>query len=70
MVMLWSVIVCDLLFKLQELKEIYSDDAAQKILIEIETLRSVNPYSSPREKELIDLVFTRTHLLDTASKHI
>lgn len=70
MVMLWSVIVCDLLFKLQELKEIYSDDAAQKILIEIETSRSVNPYSSQWEKELIDLVFTRTHLLDTASKHI
>lgn len=70
MVMLWSVIVCDLLFKLQELKEIYSDDAAQKILIKIEKLRSVNPYSSQWEKDLIDLVFTRTHLLDTASKHI
>lgn len=70
MVMLWSVIVCDLLFKLQELKEIYSDETAKKIVIEIEKLRSNNPYSSQWEKELIDLVFKRTALLDTASKFI
>lgn len=70
MVMLWSVIVCDLLFKLQDLNEIYSDDVAREILIEIEKKRSANPYSSQWEKELIELVFKKTQLLDTASKHI
>ncbi|MEF1219159.1 hypothetical protein REH76_15410, partial [Photobacterium damselae] len=38
-VMLWSVVVCDLIFKLQELKDLYSDSAAEKILKEIEKMQ-------------------------------
>lgn len=68
-VMLWSVVVCDMIFKLQELRDLHSDKTAEKILIEIETLQKDDPYSSKWEKELIKKVFERTQLLDTASNH-
>jgi hypothetical protein len=68
-VMLWSVVVCDLLFKLNELKDLYADVTAEKILNEIETTQTADPYSSKWEKDLIKLVFERTQLLDTASYH-
>ncbi|MEL4243279.1 hypothetical protein [Shewanella xiamenensis] len=68
-VMLWSVVVCDIIFKLQELRDLYSDNTSEKILIEIETLQKDDPYSPKWEKELIKKVFERTQLLDTASNH-
>ena len=68
-VMLWSVVVCDIIFKLQELRELYSDKTADKILNEIEALQAEDPYSSKWEKELVKMVFERTQLLDTASYH-
>jgi len=68
-VMLWSVVVCDIIFKLQELKDLHNDSTAEKILIEIEALQKVDPYSPKWEKELVKLVFERTQLLDTASNH-
>ena len=37
--MLWSVVVCDLLFKLQHLVDLYDDDKAKTILAEIGKLR-------------------------------
>lgn len=68
-VMLWSVIACDLIFKLQELRDIHNDETASKILSEIESMQLADPYSSKWEKEIIDKVFLRTQLLDTPSKH-
>jgi hypothetical protein len=68
-VMLWSVVVCDIIFKLKELKELYADKSAEKILSEIEIKQREEPYSSKWEKELVKLVFERTQLLDTASNH-
>lgn len=68
-VMLWSVVVCDIIFKLQELRDLYFDSGAEKILLEIEKLQKDDPYSPKWEKELIKLVFERTQLLDTASNH-
>ncbi|MBV7469474.1 hypothetical protein [Aeromonas sp. sif0611] len=68
-VMLWSVVVCDIIFKLQELRDLHSDTAAEKILLEIEVLQKDDPYSPKWEKELIKKVFERTQLLDTASNH-
>ena len=41
-VMLWSVAVCDLLFKLKELDEIYDDIKAKKILAEIKSRKELN----------------------------
>ncbi|MFD3223443.1 hypothetical protein [Rahnella aceris] len=68
-VMLWSVVVCDIIFKLQELRDIHNDKVAEKIITEIETLQQNDPYSPKWENELIKKVFERTQLLDTASNH-
>jgi hypothetical protein len=68
-VMLWSVVVCDLIYKLQELRDLYGDNNAEKILIETEKARQEDPYSSKWEKELVRKIFERTQLLDTASNH-
>ena len=44
-VRLWSVVVCDLLFKLDLLRTAYADATAEAILTEIEDLRKKNPKS-------------------------
>ena len=65
-VMLYSVAVCDILFKLQELKDMYNDTTADEILKEVE--KSLNSHDnkskSKWEKEFIDNVYNKTKLLD------
>lgn len=64
-VMLYSVAICDILFKLQELKDMYNDKAASDILEQIENKRKNNSGSkSSWEKDLIDTVRKSTELLD------
>lgn len=65
-VMLYSVAVCDILFKLQELKDMYNDTVADEILREVEKSRSShdNKSKSKWEKEFIDNVYVKTKLLD------
>ncbi len=65
-VMLYSVAICDILFKLQELKDMYNDTVAEEILKEVEKSRSEydNKAKSKWEKELIDNVYKKTELLD------
>ena len=67
-VMLWSVVVCDLLFKLQHLAEIYTDTTAQKILREIDDLQLANPASPIWEGALVDKIVERTALIDLADR--
>lgn len=67
-VMLWSVVVCDLLFKLQYLVELYGDDKAKSILEEIEELRRKNERSSEWELKLLDLVAELTQLLNIVER--
>src|SRR5258707_7979660 len=67
-VMLWSVIVTDLLFKLDQLANAYNDNTAKLILDEIETSRRNNPKSPEWETELLDKVAARTDLLDSAER--
>lgn len=64
-VMLWSVVVCDLLFKLQEMRDVYSDAVAGSILRDIEERRVENPSSPEWESVLLDLASARTSLLET-----
>lgn len=65
-VMLYSVAICDLLFKLQELKDMYNDTIADEILKEFEKSRSEhdNKSRSKWEKEFIDNIYKKTDLLD------
>lgn len=63
-VMLYSVIVCDLLFKLNELSDVYGDEKAKELLDEIERIRLSDEHSKSQwEKDLIEKVYKQTNLL-------
>lgn len=64
-VMLYSVAICDILFKLQELRDMYNDSIATSILNEIEKSRNAHDKKSKSlwEKELIDRIYKDTNLL-------
>lgn len=68
-VMLYSISICDILFKLQELKDMYNDSMAAKILKKVEDLRNNKDCLSKSkwEKELVDEVYNETNLLDLES---
>ena len=65
-VMLYSVAVCDLLFKLRELVDMYNDTVAVEILQEVEKCRNLgdNKSKSRWEKEFVDNIYRKTKLLD------
>jgi hypothetical protein len=65
-VMLWSVAVCDVVYKLQSLIDIYEDAQAKTILDEITKKQIDEPRSSAWEVQLIKDVYEKTQLLDTA----
>lgn len=67
-VMLYSIVISDLVYKLKELKEQYEDETAINILEEITDLREQNSKSSEWEKDLYDKVFERTNLLELQDK--
>lgn len=67
-VMLWTVVVCDLIYKLQNLRDIYNDTTAEAILNLIEQKQKDNAKSSDWEAELLNQVRTRTELLDNAEE--
>src|SRR5262249_45281622 len=55
-VMLWSVVVCDLLFKMEFLSTTHGDKTAATILTEIEALRLKNLNSPEWERELVEKI--------------
>lgn len=65
-VMLWSVAVCDLLFKLHYLVDMYGDDIAKTILTELSTLQEKNQKSSEWELRLIELISEKTNFLEAS----
>jgi hypothetical protein len=65
-VMLYSVVISDLIFKLEELRDIYNDVTAKGILKDIETIQKGSPASSVWENKLIDDVFSKTSLLENS----
>lgn len=62
MVMLYSTIVCDMLLKLKELTDVYSDEKAERILDETNQQRK-KANNSSWEWELIEKVWKQTELL-------
>lgn len=62
-VMLYSTIVCDLLLKLKELSEVYSDEKAEKMLEYVEKQRKAKNKSA-WEWELIEKIYKETELLN------
>jgi hypothetical protein len=65
-VMLWSVVICDLIYKLQDLQDIEKDPISTKILETIKDRQVKNPKSPEWEPELLRLIRERTELLDQA----
>jgi len=65
-VMLWSVAVCDIVYKLQSLIDLYDDPSAKSILSEVAAIQEADPKSASWELTLIDKVHANTYLLDTA----
>ena len=64
LVMLYSVAICDLIFKLEDLRDIYNEPSAKKILLEIEKLQKDKPKSPDWENKLVEMITTRTTLLE------
>lgn len=63
-VTLYSVVINDILIKLEVLDEIYSDSIAKDILNEIRTFQQAHPNNPDWEKDIIEKVKTRTSLID------
>lgn len=63
-VMLYSVVISDLLYKLEELKDYYLDSTAEGILEEINKIRINNPKNSDWENKLIEKIREKTNILE------
>jgi hypothetical protein len=63
-VMLYTVVICDLVYKLQELRDVYNDDTSKKILDKISTKQQKNKKSPEWETDLIVLINDRTELFE------
>lgn len=63
-VMLYSVVISDILYKLKDMVSIFDDEQAKKILDEIQKMQSENPNSPEWEKGLIEKVKQKTKLID------
>lgn len=66
--LLYSVVICDLVLKLHELKDRFNDSRAQGILSKIEKIQDTNPTSSEWEKVIIDEMFASRYIIDPAAK--
>ncbi|WP_411342597.1 hypothetical protein ACE3MZ_13035 [Paenibacillus sp. WLX1005] len=68
-VLLYSVLICDLLYKLTELRERHQDENAQRILNEVATKRKANlTTSSDWEKKYLVDEMSKTELLEISDK--
>lgn len=69
-VMLYSVVICDLVFKLEELRDVYSDSKAEEILENLKRIQGINERSADWENKIVDLVKSKTNLLTLADVEI
>lgn len=65
-VMLWSVAICDIIYKLQNLVDQYEDGVARKILDTVKSLQLNDPKSSSWELQILDDVYSKTNLIDSS----
>ena len=64
-VMLWSVVVCDTLYKLQDAIDLFNDEVAEGIVSEIKDMQKADRRNSAWEEKLLTLVRERTDLLSS-----
>lgn len=65
-VVLWTVVVCDLYFKVVELADVYGDATADSILQSVRKKQQQNPKSPDWESLLLEEIANRTELLTSA----
>lgn len=56
-VMLWSVMVCDAIYKLEKLDVVYGDKSAKRILSHISKMQDQEPLSPSWEIKLFEMLF-------------
>jgi hypothetical protein len=70
-VMLWSVVISDLVYKLQDLRDLYQDPVATSILEEVLVKQTAKPNNPEWEPYLLDEVNRRTQFFETGEhQHI
>lgn len=70
-VMLWSIVISDLVYKLQELRDLYQDPVAISILDSVQARQTVNPTNPEWEPYLLDEVNSRTQFFEAGEyQHI
>ncbi len=67
LVMLWSVIVCDVIYKLKDLESLYNDQNAKSILSEFNQKYADKSKSSEWELKLLEEVFKKTLIIDVGT---
>lgn len=67
-VMLWSIVISDLVYKLQELRDLYQDPVATSILDSVQARQNANPTNPEWEPYLLDEVNSRTQIFE-AGEH-
>jgi hypothetical protein len=65
-VMLWSVVICDLIYKLRDLRDIHLDTVANSLLADITARQTKNPTSSDWEGYLLDRMHAGIAFLEPA----
>lgn len=63
-VMLYSVVLCDLMFKLQELRDVFSDNFARNLLADIEKLIQKDKASPAWEVKMVEEMHNNSPLLE------
>lgn len=66
MVMLWSVVVFDALYKLEHLKTVYNDDKAKNILKEWQNYQEKNDKNPKWELKVITQIASKTNIINKA----
>ena len=66
-VMLYSVCLCDLFFKLIELRDVYSDQFSKDLLRKIDEKIALDKASPAWEAELVDSLYKNSPILDSQS---
>jgi len=65
-VMLYATTICDLVYKLEDLKDIYNDNGAKSILDKLEKQQQENPKNTDWEKEIPEKCKELNKILTTA----
>ena len=63
-VMLYTCLICDLVYKLQEMSEYYNDKVSEEILNTINKKQSENPRSSEWEKYLVTEMYNNHRIIE------